>query len=162
MMSLKMKYFTLKPDGQCPYAEASRQAMKAYADSIEAHNEFLAKDLRNWANKAFREAHEPVEEFQARIIYLKEEFSFIETFSFELLPGPGKRTVDEWAHEYLSDLNIPTYFDIDSGKNWCIIFKAKMISTGFGEDEETDMEILEGPYIREMTDYETNMFGTPE
>ena len=50
-MSLKMKYFILKPKSKTPddpYAHASRQAMKAYADAIEAENPNLAQDLRLW------------------------------------------------------------------------------------------------------------------
>ena len=47
-MGLQMKYFVLKPSGDSPYAIASRDAMIAYADSIEHENPQLAADLNNW------------------------------------------------------------------------------------------------------------------
>jgi len=45
---MKMKYFVLKPEGDNDYAEASRKAMMAYANSIKIENPVLADDLRNW------------------------------------------------------------------------------------------------------------------
>lgn len=48
---LQMKYFVLKPGGGGfdPYTIASRDALLAYADSIEAEDRRLAEDLRAWA-----------------------------------------------------------------------------------------------------------------
>jgi len=53
MSGLKMKYFVLNPKSKVfgdRYAEASRKAMRAYANHIYKINEELAKDLRDWAN----------------------------------------------------------------------------------------------------------------
>jgi len=47
-MGLQMKYFVLKPRGNSPYATASRDAMIAYADSIESENPELASELTGW------------------------------------------------------------------------------------------------------------------
>lgn len=54
MLGLELKYFVLKPKSKMtgdPYAIASRQAIRTYADSIESENSELAFDLRRWANK---------------------------------------------------------------------------------------------------------------
>lgn len=51
MDGLLMKYFVLKPSGRDEYASASRRAMCAYADAIEATNAGLAHDLREWAGR---------------------------------------------------------------------------------------------------------------
>ena len=48
---LEMRYFVLKPSGETKYHEASRDAMRAYADTIEQVNPELAKDLREWARR---------------------------------------------------------------------------------------------------------------
>lgn len=48
LTGLQMKYFILKPKGNDPYAEASRCAMYAYAQSIEPENPELADDLMEW------------------------------------------------------------------------------------------------------------------
>lgn len=48
MDGLIMKYFILKPAGHSSYAKASRDAMEAYAKSIERDNSQLAADLRSW------------------------------------------------------------------------------------------------------------------
>ena len=54
-MSLKMKYFVLKPASKNitidPYARASREAMKAYADSIYFYDEDLAHALHTWVKE---------------------------------------------------------------------------------------------------------------
>lgn len=53
MTGLELKYFVLKPKSGGvgdPYARASRQAMRIYADSIEDTNYQLAFDLRVWAS----------------------------------------------------------------------------------------------------------------
>jgi hypothetical protein len=53
-MSLKMKYFVLKPASKNPndiYASASRIAMHAYANHISRKNPELAQDLKEWAHK---------------------------------------------------------------------------------------------------------------
>ena len=47
-MALEMKYFVLKPAGDGPYAIASRDAMVAYADSIEHEDPDLAAALNSW------------------------------------------------------------------------------------------------------------------
>jgi hypothetical protein len=45
-----MKYFVLNPtSSDAAFAEASRAAMLAFAESIKAHNMQLAFDLTNWA-----------------------------------------------------------------------------------------------------------------
>ena len=46
-----MKYFVLKPKGDDPFAEASREAMKTYADTIEDEDREFALDLRAWAER---------------------------------------------------------------------------------------------------------------
>ena len=51
MKGLIMKYFVLKPKGNDVYAEASRKAMRAYANHIHQHNKELAIELSNWADK---------------------------------------------------------------------------------------------------------------
>lgn len=51
MSGLEIKYFTLKPKGNDPYAKASRKAMRAYALGIESENPELAEDLRQWADR---------------------------------------------------------------------------------------------------------------
>ena len=48
---LLMKYFVLKPAGNDRYAEASRKAMRAYADHIRMENDPLAEELWQWAIK---------------------------------------------------------------------------------------------------------------
>ncbi len=47
---LQMKYFVLKPRGAFadPYAKASRAAIKAYADAINAEDSALCHDLHMW------------------------------------------------------------------------------------------------------------------
>jgi hypothetical protein len=45
---LLMKYFVLKPNGDDAYADASRNAMSAYAASIRSTNLSLADDLLKW------------------------------------------------------------------------------------------------------------------
>ncbi len=55
-MGLDMKYFVLKPSSRIfedPYANASRVAMHAYANSIASVNPELAKELREWANREY-------------------------------------------------------------------------------------------------------------
>ena len=50
-MSLKMKYFVLKPrakDAKDAYAVASQRAMMAYANSIEFSDPELANELKVW------------------------------------------------------------------------------------------------------------------
>ena len=49
-MSLKMKYFVLKPKGDDPYAIASCKAMRTYASAIEITDPDLAQGLREWAD----------------------------------------------------------------------------------------------------------------
>lgn len=56
MDGLQMKYFVLKPRSKQPgdvYAEASRKAMRAYANHIQGINPAFAEDLRRWANDEF-------------------------------------------------------------------------------------------------------------
>ncbi len=51
-MSLKMKYFVLKPRSKFvddPYAAASRLALEAYATRIASTDSNLADSLREWA-----------------------------------------------------------------------------------------------------------------
>ena len=50
MKGLDLKYFVLKPKGDNEYAEASRAAMLAYANSIEKTNSKLANDLVGWVH----------------------------------------------------------------------------------------------------------------
>ena len=48
MTGLKMKYFVLKPSGGDKYAEASRKAMRAYANHIQGENPELWVRDRDW------------------------------------------------------------------------------------------------------------------
>lgn len=47
-MSVKLKYFTLKPSGDSPWAKASRVAMRAFAAEIEAHDMSAAAQIKQW------------------------------------------------------------------------------------------------------------------
>jgi hypothetical protein len=51
MSGLQMKYFVLKPRGNCVYATASRVAMRAYAKFIFSEDEELSNQLNEWADK---------------------------------------------------------------------------------------------------------------
>lgn len=62
-MSLMMKYFVLKPRGKDKFAAASRRAMLAYANWIEAHAETdeekaMAKQMIDWVEVEWLDAHE--------------------------------------------------------------------------------------------------------
>ena len=46
---LQMKYFVLKPAGDDPYAQASRNAMREYAKYVRHENPSLALDIEKWA-----------------------------------------------------------------------------------------------------------------
>lgn len=51
---LEFKYFVLRPASKTfgdPYAHASRVAMRAYAKAIKKHNEVLAAELIDWADR---------------------------------------------------------------------------------------------------------------
>lgn len=48
---LLMEYFVLKPKGKGPHAKAARDAMRAYAKSIESVNPVLAEELHKWAQR---------------------------------------------------------------------------------------------------------------
>lgn len=50
-MSLKMKYFVLKPHGDSPHAIASRSAMLTYAESISDCDRELAQSLLSWIDR---------------------------------------------------------------------------------------------------------------
>ena len=53
-MTLEMKYFVLKPKDKYKddrYAQASREAMLAYADSIDSVDPPLADHLREWVTR---------------------------------------------------------------------------------------------------------------
>lgn len=52
MNGLQMKYFVLKPKGDDVYAEASRAALRAYANHIAVENMELANDLWEWQRTA--------------------------------------------------------------------------------------------------------------
>jgi len=58
---LLMKYFVLKPVTRhkdiisTSHALASREAMLTYATFIEAHDSYLAKELRDWVGVSERE-----------------------------------------------------------------------------------------------------------
>lgn len=60
MIGMKMKYFVLKPEGNNPYAKASRGAMHRYATLIETENPALADDLRDWITDETGEVGEAV------------------------------------------------------------------------------------------------------
>lgn len=45
---LMLKYFVASPTKDDPYGEASRKAMLAYANAIEAENPTLAYELKQW------------------------------------------------------------------------------------------------------------------
>lgn len=51
MDGLMMKYFVLKPRGDDPHALASREAMRAYAKSIDDVNPGLARELKTWVTR---------------------------------------------------------------------------------------------------------------
>lgn len=51
MTSLMLKYFVLKPAGPGAYAEASRAAMRAYAQAIAVHDFQLALELNEWVDR---------------------------------------------------------------------------------------------------------------
>lgn len=57
MDGLLMKYFVLKPAGNDRYAAASRRAMRAYADFIQAENPVLSDQLRDWARREGAESY---------------------------------------------------------------------------------------------------------
>ena len=48
---LRMKYFILNPEGTDSYANASREALVAYAESIKNHDPALAKDIWEWVDQ---------------------------------------------------------------------------------------------------------------
>lgn len=65
MSGLEMKYFVVKPNGTDAYAEASRRAIEAYADSIIEHNRPLAHDLIQWIiaeEKLANQKNQPTED----------------------------------------------------------------------------------------------------
>lgn len=62
MAGLVMKYFVLNPAGNHAYAEASREAMQAYADVIQHTNPALAEDLREWAEREVKAAYNHIED----------------------------------------------------------------------------------------------------
>lgn len=45
-----MKCFILNLEGTDPYAQASREALVAYAESIKTHDPKLAEDLWQWVD----------------------------------------------------------------------------------------------------------------
>lgn len=57
MHGLVMKYFVLKPAGDDAYAQASRQAMRKYADVIARENPELAFQLRQWTDQENAETY---------------------------------------------------------------------------------------------------------
>ena len=53
MDGLTMKYFVLKPRSKFkddPYAKASRESLKAYANTIREENPKLCAELKIWVN----------------------------------------------------------------------------------------------------------------
>ena len=57
MAGLQLKYFVLKPEGNSPWAKASRTAMRVFAAEIENDNFQLAADLKQWAYEEERKLH---------------------------------------------------------------------------------------------------------
>jgi hypothetical protein len=53
IMALEMRYFVLKPRGNGPHAEASREAMRRYATCIRSSDPELAEQLICWANEEY-------------------------------------------------------------------------------------------------------------
>ena len=51
MEGLQMKYFVLSPNKDDAYGNASREAVLAYASTIEGINPTLTSDLRRWVHK---------------------------------------------------------------------------------------------------------------
>ena len=51
MSGLQLRYFILKPKGRSMYAQASREALKAYAEAIELENKELSEDLNAWVER---------------------------------------------------------------------------------------------------------------
>lgn len=58
MAGLIMKYFVLKPKGTDIYAQASREALRAYARTINNANPHMADDLHNWTVREAEAARE--------------------------------------------------------------------------------------------------------
>ena len=48
---LYMKYFVLSPTKMDAYGKASREALNAYAEAIEEHDDVLAAELRAWRRR---------------------------------------------------------------------------------------------------------------
>ncbi len=57
MTGLLMKYFVLKPCGMNWHAEASRAALRAYANAVKGHEPELAKELLAWAEKEAQDSY---------------------------------------------------------------------------------------------------------
>lgn len=58
-MSLRMKYFVLKPESKCygdRFAEASRRAMIEFARAIHDYDPDLATDIMDWVKRTTDEA----------------------------------------------------------------------------------------------------------
>lgn len=65
-MSLKMKYFVLKPEGNTLYALASRAAMETYAETVEKADPELASDLRRWIIQEANKTHQAIRKMEER------------------------------------------------------------------------------------------------
>ena len=48
---LRMKYFVLNPTKRDTYGKASRNALFAYADTVQDENTQLADDIRLWVGR---------------------------------------------------------------------------------------------------------------
>ena len=57
-MSLEMKYFVLKPRGHDVYAEASRAAMRTYANYMADVDNDFSNSLWEWVTIEEDKAHE--------------------------------------------------------------------------------------------------------
>lgn len=57
-MPLEIRYFVLNPKGTDSYANASREALVAYAESIKNHDPALAKDIWEWVDDALTKSLE--------------------------------------------------------------------------------------------------------
>lgn len=57
-IGLLMKYFVLKPRGMDWHANASRVAMRAYAEAIKGHEPQLAAELLAWADEESSKAYQ--------------------------------------------------------------------------------------------------------
>lgn len=77
---LDMKYFVLKPKGMTVFADASRQAMRTFANYIYQEDPSLAKSLSSWAD--MEEKNAKYEEIEINLD--DNTFNYIARTAYEL------------------------------------------------------------------------------